>query len=48
MSAARSYIPPVEISEVMRPLPAARMIASRHPRFHRVPGFEPRRSYLDT
>jgi NADPH-dependent curcumin reductase CurA len=33
MSAARSYIPPVEIDEVMRALAAGRVIASRHPRF---------------
>jgi NADPH-dependent curcumin reductase CurA len=33
MSAARSYIPPVEIGEVMRALTAGRVIASRHPGF---------------
>jgi hypothetical protein len=33
MSAARSYIPPAEIGEVMRALAAGRVIASRHPGF---------------
>jgi NADPH-dependent curcumin reductase CurA len=33
MSAARSYIPPVEIDEVMRALAAGRVIASGHRRF---------------
>jgi NADPH-dependent curcumin reductase CurA len=31
MSAARSYIPPAKIGEVMRALATGRMIASRHP-----------------
>ena len=35
MSPARSYLPPVEIGEVMRALAVGRVIASRHP------GFEP-------
>jgi hypothetical protein len=33
MSAARSYIPPAEIGEVMRALAAGRVIVSRHPGF---------------
>jgi|SRR5271169_1139264 len=33
MSAARSYIPPVEIGEVMRALAVGRVIASHHPEF---------------
>jgi NADPH-dependent curcumin reductase CurA len=33
MSAARSYIPPVEIGEVMRALAVGRVIASRHEQF---------------
>jgi NADPH-dependent curcumin reductase CurA len=33
MSAARSYIPPVEIGEVMRALAAGRVTVSRHPVF---------------
>lgn len=33
MSAARSYIPPVEIGDVMRALAVGRVIQSRHPRF---------------
>ncbi len=40
MSAARSYIPPAEIGEVMRALAVGRVIASRHPGLGR--------SYLDT
>jgi len=33
MSAARSYIPPVEIGEVMCALAAGRVTVSRHPVF---------------
>jgi len=33
MSAARSYIPPVEIDEVIRALAAGRVTVSRHPGF---------------
>jgi NADPH-dependent curcumin reductase CurA len=33
MSAARSYIPPVGIGEVMRALAVGRVIVSRHPGF---------------
>ncbi len=33
MNAARSYVPPVEIGEVMRALTLGRVVSSRHPKF---------------
>jgi NADPH-dependent curcumin reductase CurA len=36
MSAARSYVPPVEIGEVMRALTLGRVLDSRHARFASV------------